>query len=262
MENMRNRRKIDIVTDAKRLSKFAAQPTFKSFTIIHEEMVAIDRYQANVCLNRPIYVGFSVLDLSKILMYNWHYKEMTKLFPDPQQFQLLYTDTDSLVYKIKTNNIYKAFSGHPELFDFSGYEKEHKCSINNPYLVKNKKRIGVMKDELNGMLMTEFVGLRSKLYSFKIAKEDKLKAKKQKIINQKCKGIKKNVVKNDISHQHYKQCLMEEKQLTVKINTLRSQKHQIQTIQQHKRALFYYDDKIYMFDDRITTKPYGHYKNL
>ena len=261
MENLRIRRNIDIVMDSRRLKKFAAEPTFKSFKIFHKEMVAIERYKATICLNRPIYVGFSVLDLSKILMYQWHYKEMPKMFPDPEQLRLIYTDTDSLVYSVKTNDLYDVFAHTPELFDFSGYDSDHQCCNNNAYLKENKKRIGIMKDELDGIIITEFIALRSKLYSFEIANKDKAKAKSKGIGTRKCKGVKKNVVKKHISHEDYKQCLLNEKKLVVKINTLRSRNHQLETISQYKHALSYFDDKRFILEDCISTRPHGHYKN-
>jgi hypothetical protein len=262
MENLRNRRDIDIVMNANRLKKLAAQPTFKSFTIIHENMVAVERYRANIVLNRPIYVGFTCLDLSKILMYQWHYEKMKIMFPLPNhQYQLIYTDTDSLVYSIKTNDMYNIFAAYPELFDFSKYDINHICCQNNVYLNKNKKRIGIMKDELDGMIMTEFIGLRSKLYSFEIAEKDTAKAEEANIMTRKCKGVKTNVIKFNLKHQHYKTCLFQGEKKMVQINSIRSQKHQLQTIQQYKNAMTCFDDKRYILNDAITIRPHGHYKN-
>lgn len=261
MENLRNRRSIDIAVDEKKLKKLAAQPSFKSFTIFNETMVAVERYQANIVLNRPIYVGFTCLDVSKILMYQWHYEKMKIMFPEDHQYKLLYTDTDSLVYSIKTDDMYDIFASHPELFDFSKYDKKHACCENNAYLETNKKRIGVMKDELDGMIMKEFIGLRSKLYSFEIIEKDADKAEKAEKMTRTCKGIKKNVIKYTLKHEHYKKCLFQGDSKIVQINSIRSQKHQLETIQQYKNAMACFDDKRYILNDAITTRPHGHYEN-
>lgn len=99
MENLRNRRKVDLVTEEKRLKKIAAQPIFKSFTIFYEHLLAIERTVSELTLNRPIYIGLCVLDISKTLMYDWHYNFVKLHYPN-EKSKLLFTDTDSLVYKI------------------------------------------------------------------------------------------------------------------------------------------------------------------
>ena len=133
MENLRNRRKINLVTTKERLKKIAVKPSFKSFTIFHKDLVAVERTITELTLNRPIYVGFSVLDISKILMYDWHYNHVKQHYPDSSR--LLFTDTDSLVYSIKTEDLYEDMRKDQHLFDFSGYPKEHSC-----YSSANKKK--------------------------------------------------------------------------------------------------------------------------
>ena len=118
---------------------------------------------------------------------------MPTILPSPSQYTLLYTDTDSLIYKIQTTDLYSKFACHPSLFDFSDYDASHICSKNNPYLKMNKKKIGVIKDELGSLRITKFIALRSKLYSFKIAKEDEKAAESKNINSCKCKGVKQNV---------------------------------------------------------------------
>ena len=105
MENLRHRRNIDLVNNEKKLKKLAAQPTFKSFRIFHENLTAVERAQAELMLNRPIYVGFCVLDLSKTLMYDFHYNYVKEKYPKPNS-KLMFTDTDSLAYIIKTDDLY------------------------------------------------------------------------------------------------------------------------------------------------------------
>jgi len=245
MENLRNRRTVDLVMTEHKMKKLAAQPSFKSFKIFNEHLVAVERKKVELVLNRPIYVGFCVLDLSKTLMYDFHYDYIKSKYPGDQSI-LLFTDTDSLTYKIKTNNIYNDMYRDKQLFDFSGYDKD-----STYFNAENKKVIGKMKDELNGKIITEFIGLRAKMYSvLSIDKEEMKKAK----------GVKKNVVKNNITHEDYKTCLFQEKKFLHSMNSLRSMKHQIFTIKQHKVSLSPYDDKRYLLEDGITSLPYGHYK--
>ena len=115
-------------------------------------------------LNRPIHVGFSILDLSKTLMYDFHYNYMkTKYGPNAQ---LLFTDTDSLCYSIYTEDVYQDMMKHQHLFDTSEYDPDHPL-----YSTENKKVLGKMKDETHGIPIQEFVGLKSKMYSM-IYEED------------------------------------------------------------------------------------------
>ena len=126
--------------------------------------------------------------MSKTLMYQWHYGYVKQCYPG-EKSKFLFTDTYSLVYSIQTNDLYDDMLKDQDLFDFSGYPKEHPCFSN-----KNKKVIGKMKDELNSLKMKEFVGLRAKMYSVSYESYEMKKAK----------GVKKCVVKNNITHNKYK----------------------------------------------------------
>ena len=101
MENLRNRCAVDLVTSEEKLKKLAVQPSFKQFKIFHENLVAMERARVDLTLNQPIYVGFAILDLSKTLMYDFHYNYIKRKYPDST---LLFTDTDSLTYQIQTDN--------------------------------------------------------------------------------------------------------------------------------------------------------------
>ena len=109
-------------------------------------------------LNQPIYVGFIVLELNRWLMYDFHYNFIKKNF----DVELLFTDTDSLAYEIKSEDVYEEFFKQNYLFDFSNFLKDSKF-----FNEANKKVIGKMKDEFVGVILEEFVGLKSKMYSMK-----------------------------------------------------------------------------------------------
>ena len=97
MEKLRNRSKVDLVTLEEKLKKLATQPSIKQFKIFHENLVAVERAKVELTLNQPIYVGFAILDLSKILMYDFHYSYIKGKYPGSA---LLFTDTDSFTYQI------------------------------------------------------------------------------------------------------------------------------------------------------------------
>ena len=117
MENLRNRPAVDLVASEGKLTKLAAQPFFKQFKILHENLVAVKGAKVELTLNRPIYVEFIIWNLSKTLMYDFHYIYIKWKYPDST---LLFTNTDSLTYQILTDNMYEDFYADKHLFDFSG----------------------------------------------------------------------------------------------------------------------------------------------
>ena len=150
--------------------------------------MAVHKIKELLTLNKPAYVGMCILDLSKTLMYNFHYNYIKKKYGD--RAKLLFTDTDSLTYEIEAEDVYKNFWNDKDMFNNSDYPE------NSPYYCNaNKKVIGKFKDEACGVSITEFVGLKSKMYS-----HIKSGGKSGKI----AKGIKKNVIKNNIKHEDYK----------------------------------------------------------
>ena len=154
------------------------------------DLMSCEMGKVKVKINKLVYLGQAILDLSKTIMYEFHYDYMKRKY-DEKSLKLLYMDTDSLVYDIKTEDFYKDIAKDVETrFDTSGYEPNRPLPIG-----KNKKVIGLMKDELGGKIMKEVIDLRPKMYSYKIGEKDEPK---------KCKGIKKCVVKKTISFEDYK----------------------------------------------------------
>ena len=149
-----------------------------------KNFLAIHSLKTVLTLNKPIYVGFCILELSKLKMYQFHYDYVLKTFKD---VKLLFTDTDSLVYEIKDKNVYDQCFKDKHLFDFSGYPKDSVY-----YDILKKKVLGKMKNEFNGTKISEFVGLKSKMYSL-IASDDKevIKAKgiNKKLKNKECLDV-------------------------------------------------------------------------
>ena len=246
MENIRNRVDVRLVNDAEKAMKLAAKPNFHAVSIFSESLVAINMKKTKQMFNKPIYLGMSILDLSKNLMYEFHHNYIKPKYGD--DVKLLFTDTDSLCYEIKTEDFYRDITPDVHrMFDTSNYSKDHRSKI--PTGV-NKKVIGMFKDECGGKQILEFVGLRPKLYSYKVENTEEQK---------KCKGVKKSVVKKDISLANYRECLFSgEKQLR-KMNVIRSEKHEIHSEQVNKVALNCEDDKRVILDDKVSTLAIGHY---
>ena len=245
MENIRNRKDIKLITSEKKALKLIAKPNFKHRTIFTKNLVAVHMGKTNLVFDKPIYVGMSILDISKTLMYDFHYNYIKKKYVDDAL--LLMTDTDSLCYEIKTEDFYKDISGDVEAkFDASAYKTDHPSGIKTGV---NKKVIGTMKDECNGEIMSGFVGLRAKSYATKMDNNKESK---------KCKGISKTVTKNDIAFDDYKNVLFNQTTEMRKMNVIRSHKHQIFTETVNKIALNGNDDKRVILSDRIRTMAYGH----
>ena len=159
MENIRKRVDVKLVTDQKKLSKLVSKPTFLNSKIFSEDLVAVHKIKETLTLDRPAYVGMCILDLSKTLMYDFHYNYIKSRYNN--KAKLLFTDTDSLCYEIKTRDVCKELWEDKQLFDNSDYPKD------SPYFsAENKKVIGKFKDEAAGMPIREFIGLRSKMYSY------------------------------------------------------------------------------------------------
>ena len=249
MENIRNRVDIKLVNNKKQAEKLSAKPNFKHCNIFSEDLVAIHMKKTKLDFDKPVYLGMCILDLSKTLMYDFHYNYIKKKYGN--KAKLLLTDTDSLMYEIQTEDFYKDIKEDVKnRFDTSGYPPNHPSGIPSGF---NKKVLGMFKDEVNGDIIDEFIGLRAKLYSYKMFYGEESK---------KCKGVKKSVVKKSITHEDYKRCLTDQKPQLRKMNVIRSYKHDIFTEEVNKVALSANDDKRYILENGIDTLALGHYKIL
>ncbi|XP_035209175.1 uncharacterized protein LOC118185154 [Stegodyphus dumicola] len=243
MENIRKRLDIKLCCDAEKAEKLIAKPNFKGRTIFEENLAAIHMHKTAVLFDKPIYVGMSILDLSKTLMYDFHYNVMAPKYG--KNIILLYMDTDSFIYDIKTDDFYEDMKGMLEHFDTFDYPEDNRYGM--PRV--NKKVLGKMKDENAGGILEEYVGLISKMYACKTEKD----------LVKKSKGIKKCVVKNRITFEDYKNCLFSHQKQYRSMNLIRSTKHNIHSIQVNKIALSGDDDKRHILPDGIHTLAHGHY---
>ena len=175
MENLRKHRDIKLVTMDKIRSKLVSEPNFHAMNLISEDLSIIKMKKTKVKMNKPIYLGLSILEISIILMYEFWYDYIKPKYND--NVKLCYMDTDSFIMNRKTNDFYKDITNDVyNRFDTSSY------GVNRPLPIgKNKKVIGLMKDELGGEIIMEFIALRPKTYSY-LTDNDKIdkKLKEQK----------------------------------------------------------------------------------
>ena len=220
MENIKKHRNIKLVMTEEKYLRTVMKPNFKSGVLFGENLMGCEMGKINVVMNKPVYLSQVIIDLSKIVMYEFHYDYMVPKY-GLEKLKLCYIDMDSLVYDIKTEDFYE--DDVPARLDTSGY-----CP-NRPLPVGlNKKVIGLMKDELGGKIMTEFVALRPKLYS-----NTKLDGSEDK----KCKGIKKCVVKKTLTFEDYKTCLFSDSTEYRSQQMFRLAKHEVHIIEVNKVAL-------------------------
>ena len=188
IENLRKRINVRLVNNAKDFLKYTSRPTYVTHKLFHKDYAAIHEIKSVLVLKKPIYVGFTVLHLSKWNMYDFYYNFIKENF----NAELLFNYTDSLVYEIKSENVYEEFYKWKDLFDFSNYSKD---SIF--YDESNEKVIDVMKDEYGGVIIVEFIGLKAKMYSIKKLMVVNLVVLKELIWQQNLKNLKMfSLIKN------------------------------------------------------------------
>ena len=240
IENIRKRQNIEFVDNRKKAAKLTSRPNFDRVTIFDRNLIAVHMKKTEVYFNKPVYVGQAILDLSKTLMFDFHYNYIRTKYGN--KAELLFTDTDSLLYQIKTKDFYKDISDDIlDKFDTSDYPANHPSGILTGV---NKKVIGMFKDEVAGKQITHFVGLRPKLYSFKIEEDREVR---------KCKGIKKNVVKKKLEFDQYVTCLFTGEKEMRSMKIIRSENHYIYSKEVNKIALSNEDDKRLVLENRVNT---------
>ena len=243
MENVRKRIDFRLVSDERRTLKLISKPNFVDRVIYTPNLVGIELLKTNLVLDKAIYVGMCILDISKVLMYDFHYDKMQKIFDG--DLKLCYMDTDSFIYKIYSDDLYADLQQAKQYLDTSVYEKDHAL-----YCTTNKAVVGKFKDECPSGAIQKFVGLRAKMYALKLKCGKSIK---------KLKGINKNVIKNSICFEDYVNCL-ENNTTTFSLNrAIRSFNHEVYSVCINKKTLNAEDDKRVILDDGINTVPHGHY---
>ena len=239
MENVRKHRDIKLVKTDKKRNK----PNFHTMKLIDNNLAIIEMWKVKVKMNKPTYLGLSILDISKITMYEFWYYYVKIKYQD--KAILCYMDTDSFVVNIKTKDFYKDISQDVnKRFDTSNYTFDRPLPTGI-----NKKVIGLMKDELGGDIITEFAALIPKAYSYVTNNFIKMK---------KAKCTKKCVVNKMLRSDDYKKCLFDNGKVLKSQQRFKSENHEVYTENINKIALSCDDDKRIVTSDRITSYPYGY----
>ena len=244
MENLCKRVNVKLVRagEEDKLRRLIASPAIARANIFDNDLAAIQVHKSRIVLNRPVYVGMSILDLSKHLMYDLYYNQMKTKYRE--RCQLLYTDTDSLLLEIQTEDVYKDMAEHAEFYDTSNYPQDHPL-----YNAANKKVLGKMKDECDGRSIAEYVGLRPKMYSTLEASGSNIK---------KTKGVNKSTVKKHIRHEQYKDALLGKKTFHHGMDVLHSERHRVDGQHLNKVSLSPFDSKCWIAENGVDTLAYGH----
>ena len=242
IENIRKRQNVFLIDNREKAAKLTCRPNFERVTIFDRNLLAIHLKKTEVYFNKPVYVGQAILDLSKLLMFDFHYNFIQKKY-SYKKARLLFTDTDSLMYQLKTDDFYFDIKDDiKKRFDTSDFPQGHESGIISG---DNKKVIGMFKDEVGGKQITHFIGLRPKLYSYKVEESNTAK---------KCKGIKKNVVKKQIKFEDYVRCLFTGEKQMRSMKIIRSENHNIYSKEVKKLALSAEDDKRILCKDKVNTQ--------
>ena len=246
MENVRKHVDVKLISDKNKCRKWIADPRFKSRKIYNENLALFNLDIKLMKFRKPIYVGATVLDLSKLYMFEFHYDVMKPFYND--KISLLYTDTDSFIYSIQTPNLYEDIknSSMHEYFDTSAYPQPNRFGIPS----RNKKVLGKLKDECNGDIIVEFAGLRSKMYAMRT----------ESSVTKKAKGVGKNTVENKLTFHDYIDCLYSQSTILSIEQRIQSVDHVITTNKVRKVALDPHDDKRCILSCGIHTLPWGHYR--
>ena len=243
-ENLRKHVDVRLVTTASQLKKLVNRSTHVNSKIFNRNLVAVYKMKETLVVDKPAYVGMCILDLSKRLMYDFHYNYIKNRYGE--KAKLLFTDTDSLCYETETEDIYRELWEDRNLFDNSDYRKDSPF-----YSSENEKGIGKMKDEAGGLPISEFIGLRSKMYSY--VKDNGKNEKK-------AKGVRKYVIKKNITSENYKDCLLNGKLMLHSMRTINSEYHQIGSYRLNKTSLSCFDHKRYIHTDGIRSYAYDHFQ--
>ena len=223
MKNVRNHRDIKQVTSDKRRKQLVSEPNYHSHKKISDHLMAIEMKKTRVKMTKPLYLGMSILDISKILMHKFWYDDVSPKYGD--KAKLCYTDTDSFIIYIKTEDFFEDISNDIERwFDTSNYDKNDKRPLP---IGKNKKVPGLFKDELGGKIITEVVALRPKTYAYLM--DDGSDHKK-------AKGTKKCVIKEKLMFQNFKDCLFNNKNVYRSQQRFKSYNHDVYTEEVNKIA--------------------------
>lgn len=252
IEAVKNRRDIRLINrwnGRYNAENLISKPNFKRYVTFGDDLIAVEMNKLNILMDKPIYAGCIILEISKLIMNNFFYNYLQPTFGD--KLELSYTDTDSFLIVVKGLNMYDYIKRDAEkFFDTSDLPPDN---IHNIPIV-NKKCLGMFKDELKGKIIIGLAAVRAKQYSLEVQDQKDILRNK---------GVKKSVVERCLTHKDYVNCLENDVEKCVTQDFIRSHLHNVYTIREKKLALSANDDKRYIIKTRNSkhqTLPWGHYK--
>ena len=238
MENVGNYRDIKLVTTGKRRKRLVSETNYYTKNKFSEYLMATEVKKTKVKMTKPIYLGMSILDIRKILMYEFWYDYIKPKYGDIAK--LCYMDIDSFVMYIEAEDFYKDIADDIDRwFDTSNFDKNDK----RPLLIgKNKIVLGLFKDQLGGKIVKEFCALRAKAYTYLMDDDSE---------NKKC------VIRRRLMFENYKDCLFNDKNILKPQQRFKSDYNKVYTEEVNKTALSSNDDKRLQTFDNATTYQHG-----
>lgn len=272
IQDIRKHRNIKLVRKwegKKGAEGYISLPTFHSATIFNENLVAIELNKTKIFYNKAIYVGMSILDISKCLFYDYYYNYFRKALNTSDisnRLDLIYCDTDSLIFHIFCSDFYSIIRrDNNNIFDTSDYPADNIFNIKQ----MNGRKLGYIKDELKGNIIHEFVALKSKMYAFLSgppslvtnSSSSSNNDSNQKILLEKkrAKGVGKFAVAK-LAFNQYKEALFDGTVFYSKFNKIQSEKMCVYSMTVCKKSLDNFDDKRIILEDNIHTVPWGYTK--
>ena len=244
LENVRNRQNIRLIVDKNKLTKAESRTTFRQSEIINEDLVLVKAARRQVTLNKPISVGFAVLELSKLIMYEFFYCHLKSRYGD--RCSLLFSDTDWLSCHIQTDDLYADMATDIDSYDTINFDRDHAL-----YSTANHRVLGKIESETGSVEPKEFVGLRAKMYSLSVPGNER----HNKI---RVKGVKRPYVRKNVRHEQFMDMLTNLKPTSSRFRSFASRQHTVRTVEIRKSCLNAFDDKRYLLPDGVHTLAYGH----
>ena len=257
MQNLRNKCNVHFVSDVMAAERQLCKHTCIRWTEINETFSVVHQRVNKIFWDKATIVGFTILELSKLLMYEFHYGCMLPMYTEVKlradgwplhecRLKLLFTDTDSFCYSIETDDLYRDMKRIQHMLDTAEYSVHHPL-----FSTDNAKVIGKFKDECNGVPPLHFVGLRPKLYSLLVTKD---------VSKTKAKGVPMRYTKKHLRHQEFVRCLRDGTTVTASFKQIRSRHHVITTDTVRKVALSSFYDKRWVLPDTPCTLAQGHWR--
>lgn len=244
IQNNRNYIEVKLHNNRESLMKLVSHFTYKSFSIITNNLVQTNHFPDKIEHKRPIYVGFTILELSKHFMFDFYYNILKKNLPC--KLELGMSDTDSFLFKV--SDAVKFRNHIKNYMDYSNYPPDHEW-----FSSSNKAKLGFFKDELAGQqVCREFVGLKSKCYAMLLKSLTNEQFKEKKV----CKGLGRVAINNRLKFKHYKRCLFKGNTKRLDFHVIKSKTHKLSTTRIMKKAISHFDSKRWIFHCGIHSEPY------